>query len=112
MRTPSGSDFGSRRIISADASVMRSTNNAQLSSLEQDVLWEYAKLGDKIKRVNPRFSETPIGAKMRLTDDQPRSSDIRVAERAVTGRTADAGEKDGPRPHPGTSAYLVNGVDI
>ncbi|CAD6567971.1 MAG: hypothetical protein TREMPRED_004139 [Tremellales sp. Tagirdzhanova-0007] len=27
------------------------TNNAQLSVLEQDVLWEYAKLGDKIKRI-------------------------------------------------------------
>lgn len=31
---------------------MTSASNEQLSSLEQDVLWEYAKLGDKIKRVS------------------------------------------------------------
>jgi hypothetical protein len=29
-----------------------SANNEHLTSLEQDVLWEYAKLGDKIKRVS------------------------------------------------------------
>jgi hypothetical protein len=28
-----------------------SLNHPQLSSLEQEVLWEYAKLGDKTKRV-------------------------------------------------------------
>ncbi|ORX40785.1 DASH complex subunit Dad3-domain-containing protein [Kockovaella imperatae] len=33
-------------------------NNSQLSSLEQEVLWEYVKLSDKIKRISNLAKET------------------------------------------------------
>ncbi|RXK40889.1 DASH complex subunit DAD3 [Tremella mesenterica] len=52
-------------------------NHPQLSSLEQQVLWEYAKLGDKIKR---------IANLAKLTAENPNEgllTDLRALERKM-----------------------------
>lgn len=47
-----------------------SANHDQLSPLEQDVLWEYAKLGDKLKRVSVDW-EKRILLVLTLVDIKP-----------------------------------------
>lgn len=52
-----------------------SAEHKQLSPLEQDVLWEYARLSDKIKRVSPPLKTPPaerqIANLSKLTADSP-----------------------------------------
>jgi hypothetical protein len=56
--THSKSTAGRRHIwslkVGDELKLTHSANNEHLTSLEQDVLWEYAKLGDKIRRVSYR----------------------------------------------------------
>ncbi|KAL1412505.1 hypothetical protein Q8F55_000251 [Vanrija albida] len=44
-------------------------NNSQLSELESDVLWEYAKLGDKIRRITALAKDAAENPNERLLAD-------------------------------------------
>ena len=72
-----------------------STNHPQLSPLEQEVLWEYAKLGDKTKRV---CFVLPCPCAL-TTDCDDRTRDLDDAERSIVGRAERFGEEDGPCTH-------------
>jgi hypothetical protein len=72
-----------------DGHRLSSTNHAQLSPTEQDVLWEYAKLKDTIKRVSK-------SCRLFLTTDSEHCpGGSREPERALTGGAADTREEDG-----------------
>lgn len=81
----------------------RSESHKELSSLEKEVLWEYAKLADKIKRVRTDRSsqghahllvrDRTDGAAVRAHQGKRRIT-IRYARTATTGGEADGARLD------------------